>query len=802
MKRIMSVLLSLSLTAGLLTGCGSGDPTGGKDQPGKTGDSNVPMGRYVETPMGSLPGVERLRGGYRAENGDIVVYGESRSEGWYKRIVIPPAGEPTMTDVPWLTDLVAAGNSVPGVADGPDGLVYAIYREPQGAVHLVSSADGTTVKEISIPEWTGWGQGGGAGGSFTVMPDGTVTDSATTPEGSGEAGGAVTSSGFSIDSSGSVTMGGAEPEGGGIEVDAGNAGSFSVGSSGNVAVEGASGAKTPTGLAILDNGDYLVYFGPDGAARYSAADGKRLVNYPGTAFQNTTAVYETKLLITSPDYSTMWLYDLDTGKQTECAFDNMDFATVPGLDAEGLLLTTSGGIFRQAEGGSLWEKLVDGELTSLSIPNMTPEMTISDSDGGFCVFLSTNDGVEVMRYTYSADTPTNPDTELTIAGLSDSSTIRQTIGEFQRRNSNVKVNYQVLLEEDSAATAEDVIRALNTELLAGRGPDLLVLDGLPVDSYIEKGVLADLTDQLRALVDDGLLENMTRAFEREGKRYGIPARFTVPVMMGKKEDVARVLSLEDLAAMVEAGQGGDPQFLWPSESLYEDGGMLMEYYNACAGDMVGRSGLDESGLTGYLSQMLRIQNAERNYTPELGEGVMASIMVSSGGSGGFELLDSGAMKLGKGEALFHVQDLIGQMGLQMILSNLDDGSWALDSLFGGNSYSPVSSVGIVANTKQRELADAFAGMLVSATVQDNYLYDGFPVNGTSLDKMVNEVMDETAGGDMGFRALCDKLDTPILIDQVVREAVEAQAKALAEGNVTPEQAAANVVDKTKIYLAE
>jgi hypothetical protein len=35
---------------------------------------------------------------------------------------------------------------------------------------------------------------------------------------------------------------------------------------------------------------------------------------------------------------------------------------------------------------------------------------------------------------------------------------------------------------------EDYIRTLNTELLAGNGPDILVLNELPADSFVEKGV--------------------------------------------------------------------------------------------------------------------------------------------------------------------------------------------------------------------------------------------------------------------------------------------------------------------------
>ena len=98
-------------------------------------------------------------------------------------------------------------------------------------------------------------------------------------------------------------------------------------------------------------------------------------------------------------------------------------------------------------------------------------------------------------------------------------------------------------------------------------------------------------------------------------------------------------------------------------------------------------------------------------------------------------------------------------------------------------------------------------MMLSGTVQDDYVYDGFPVNAASLEKLMAEALEDSyfgspKGEDMGFLALCRELDTPVLVDQVVKDAVTGQAKELLSGAVTPEQAAANVAEKLKLYLAE
>ncbi len=114
-------------------------------------------------------------------------------------------------------------------------------------------------------------------------------------------------------------------------------------------------------------------------------------------------------------------------------------------------------------------------------------------------------------------------------------------------------------------------------------------------------------------------------------------------------------------------------------------------------------------------------------------------------------------------------------------------------------------MGILSTSSQQELAASFVEMMLSPTVQDSYLSDGFPVNGSSLEKLVRETLtseDGTVESDMGFLDLCGTLDTPILTDQVVKEAVLDQISGLLSGSLTPEDAAAAVVEKVSLYLAE
>ncbi len=292
------------------------------------------------------------------------------------------------------------------------------------------------------------------------------------------------------------------PEGG----DAGSAGSVVLGGSSDedisVTEEGVSvvsfdGQKYVSGILPLSDG-FLLMFSTPGASRYSA-DGTLVAEYPGMPTPGSTAVWEDPLIMLNQDSSALVTYDLETGRQSGTySYDGLGFLTAVGLDSDGIFVANTTGIYRQSLDGKLWERLVDGGLTTLVMPNVTIAGLVGDGGDGFHALLSTGENTfQLMHYIFDPNTPTNPDTELTVFSLKDNSTIRQTIGEFQRRNPNVRVDFRVALDENASATTEDIIRSLNAEILSGNGPDILLLDGLPVDSYIEKGVLADIT----ALID-------------------------------------------------------------------------------------------------------------------------------------------------------------------------------------------------------------------------------------------------------------------------------------------------------------
>lgn len=786
MKRILSVALSLCLTAGLLSGCKGQD----QDQGGKpTGGTATAMGRYVEEKGEALTDLSGIYGLFRTGEGDIVFYSSKMEPGTYsptvyRNVLDQTDGTVTATEVPGIAAAMGGIGMVSDISESLDGTVYVMYMGAQGN-SLLRSTDGQSFEALTMSDWA------------NPMDSGSVVE----PEG-----------GASVSSSGSVSSGGSVSVGGSADVssDTSDVGDISFSEddevkSGVFVAGDSDTGKYPSGVMALDGGEFLVSYGEKGAAKYNAQL-EPVAEFLGQAYGGRLAVHGGKLLIGAGD-STLALYDMSTGNQIGTfTFENMSFLVSAGLDDTGVYLGDSTGIYRQGEKGSVWEKLVDGDLTSLSMPTIALSALVSDGGDGFWGLLERDREYQVVHYVYSPDTPTTPDTELTIFGLQDNNTVRQAIGEFQRQNPNVRVNFRVMQPEGSGATTEDIIRALNTELLGGKGPDLLLLDGLPAESYIEKGVLIDITGLVRELTEThGVSSNLTNAYEREGKIYGVPTRFAVPIILGRASELDLIGSLTDLVDQVEAKQGGEPPLMTTPTDLWDENGeMLLKYYDACSPAWMKDDGsIDQAALADYFADMTRMYKTLDETTAQ-NDGFVISTIVSAGGGSSFEAADMGVFDVKNGKALLHTTTLSSALDMDNILYLLEnDGGAQVETLFGGTKYVPKGSVGLVATGKQQDLARAFLEMLLSQTVQDEYLYDGLPVNGKSLDKMIQKTMDERElTSDYGLRALCAKVNDPVLLDQVILEAARAQAKALIDGTITPEEAAAKVVESTELYRAE
>ena len=120
-----------------------------------------------------------------------------------------------------------------------------------------------------------------------------------------------------------------------------------------------------------------------------------------------------------------------------------------------------------------------------------------------------------------------PDKEvLVLAGLSVNGGIKKRAVQYNRESDSYKV---VLREYESA-------ESLNLDIVSRNPPDLLMAEGLPMDSYIAKGLIADvgqLISEDEELSQIEFMENVFDAYSVDGKlRYVVPS-FSLSTMAAR-----------------------------------------------------------------------------------------------------------------------------------------------------------------------------------------------------------------------------------------------------------------------------
>ena len=86
--------------------------------------------------------------------------------------------------------------------------------------------------------------------------------------------------------------------------------------------------------------------------------------------------------------------------------------------------------------------------------------------------------------------------------------------------------------------------------MAGDGPDVLVLDGLPIEAYIKKGILSDLNPVLGERKNE-LLPSVLSAYDTEGKMYMLPARISFPMFLTSGQESSVYASLKSFVEYSE-----------------------------------------------------------------------------------------------------------------------------------------------------------------------------------------------------------------------------------------------------------
>ena len=579
---------------------------------------------------------------------------------------------------------------------------------------------------------------------------------------------------------------------------------------------------------IYNISDFLA--ADSGAVLFSLMDGKTVVWKPedGGSLQlyqknrnstlNTSSTLVGDTYITAGDLGFL-AYDMETGKELETipyqTGDSDAEGSLAAGEGDDIYLCNAAGIHHMALGGTMWETIVDGSLNSLSLPGIRISKMCVGKNNDFFVWYEKDENPVLAHYVYDPDTISVPTSTLTVYGLdlSEKYLIRQGAIRFQMENPDIRVEVIDGRKQMEWMMDADIIRSLNEELLTGAGADVLVLDGLPGKSYIEKGILEDMSELLAPFTESGeIYRNLTGHFRRsDGSVYEVPVRVLFPVVYGEAGATASLSSLQAYLEYQESPGAGSIS----GKTVYENILRRLAFlYDRELWDDDGK--LKEEELTDLLEAAMRTgeHSGARVLYPEdedNGAGKRYNLVAENG----FTTPDHLGIMAGDNQASLELPREMAEMSLSFAV--MREKGYPLQSV--NHTFYPEERVAINRNSRQKETAERFVTFLLSEQIQGEDVEDGFPVTRAGVERWKQRqiVMSYGTGNWDGLMIYGDypteserkllldmipDLNNPVVPDPTVLSIMAEESEGYFSGTQDLPAAVKAIISKVTLYRAE
>ena len=407
-------------------------------------------------------------------------------------------------------------------------------------------------------------------------------------------------------------------------------------------------------------------------------------------------------------------------------------------------------------------------------------------------------------------TDTGKNTVLKIYSLKENSMIRSSLAFFRREHTDISINYTVGYTGEDGFSVSDAIRKLNTEIMADEGPDIIVLDNLPVEEYISKGVLEPVTDIVNEKKDE-IFFNMIEGYNKESEIFCVPTTFRIPVIIGNSE----VVSAESSKAVIDQMEQQESPVLTRQDFPYA------AMYMFVTSDMVEKDGMNEEKLTAYYNDLLRLKEMGNVTDKIVGESDYSMNQT-------VDIFPYGESDVPSDIYFGEAKAGVGQIAYADSYIKLNSARKQADIQFdylnksGGNYYIPTEVLGINSRSSSKDAAKEFLSLYLTEEVQNTNTM-GFSINRNSMRNSaavtdspqyystIYKNLEDTSGLDLytlstdEFNELLqfvELADTPVRVDAVVTETVMEQADKILYEGLDVQTAVQTVCDKINLYLKE
>ena len=521
---------------------------------------------------------------------------------------------------------------------------------------------------------------------------------------------------------------------------------------------------------------------------------------------SSVCVTEDSIYAVNLDTYSVVQYDID-GKQKrsfpcEIKLTRSELAYCNGC----IYLVNSTGLYCHPVQGTKWQQIIDGNYL-ISSAEQVNNLYVDEVEGQPRFYLiSTQDYCEysIYQYTFDPTLSVHYEKTLTIQTMEENETIQQAVRVYRQKHPEIDVVVNTVEDGVYEINTKDAVNALNTALLSENGPDMIVTDGYPEESYVNKGIFADVTKVIQSLCDDGTLEKgIMEGYKKDGHYYTVPSRFQLPIIYGPEETIRHMESLQELTDYLK--QNDSEGFDLRDSEITKT--MLKLYYGELIND---QKQLNQDAFLQCLEliELLYQQN-------EL-KGIPESVRFQ-----GEELqLERGFQyyKHQKDDKLTRIKQIISNYEASVPYCAQREADAVCESF--QSSCIGVGNIGIRKGSSYQKEAEEFLRILYSEEVQKADTKDGLPVNHEILQKSFTyeRLKDgccivEDGGEYYEYQGLSKAQiqDLHKLIGQVhirynsdseLFGMMEEAAETYLRGSASKEQVAADLKNKIDLYLSE
>lgn len=205
--------------------------------------------------------------------------------------------------------------------------------------------------------------------------------------------------------------------------------------------------------------------------------------------------------------------------------------------------------------------------------------------------------------------------EITLWSLRYATFVEQAVDTFNNMSNSITVKYEYGVSDDNGVTIKDAVNALNTELLSGKGPDVILTDGLNINSYIDNGAFLDLADLEMEIQKkySNCLDRVMDTYRVGDKVYAIPSRVTFQAVVEPKDITGSLNYISDFQDYIDDSEppkeGNDLDIC--------DWTLLFEiFYPQYVNDFIRDKSFDTETFKTFLDELHTLWKTLKSRTPE------------------------------------------------------------------------------------------------------------------------------------------------------------------------------------------